>query len=391
MKEVYVLAIESASAVALAELRPLFEAEEVGFQPSEGGEGFVLLSEGVRVEVRFDTEGPPEARDMNMLTGSEESQQLLQRASGFYRISLEPGSGRQPTAPVFEALRCVRTLMEHAQGVLLDRTSYKLHDVADVVEIVELDFDIRDHVNLHAVKAIEGDTPLWVHSHGMEKFGARDLEIFHLGEDDLLAAEMFLHELCTDMAFGQGPPLRQEVATSEGQTFMLVPSEEARTNLLGVPLEIFEGHEALFLTIVSPLGRHNTAELLRPYRERFIPEPEERTEALRHEAQAMLPAFKARFYRKGLMEPLTFLVRALFETHPEGQTVEENLWLEVMAWEEGIVVGKLVDGAVHTTEWRKGAHVEVDEEHVNALAISREGRTLDEEEVRALLIAERPM
>jgi hypothetical protein len=172
---------------------------------------------------------------------------------------------------------------------------------------------------------------------------------------------------------------------------MLMPSEEARANLLGVPLDTFEGHEGLFLSIVSPLGRHNTAELLRPYRERFIPEPEERTEQLRHDSQSMLPSFKARFYRKGLMEPLTFLVRSLFETHPEGHTVEENLWLEVMAWEEGLVVGKLVDGAVHTTEWRKGAHVEVDEEHVNALAISREGRTLDEEEMRALLNAERPM
>jgi hypothetical protein len=391
VKEVYILAIESSSALPLAELRPTFEADDVSFLPSEGDEGFNLEAEGVRVEVRFDNEEPSEVADLNLLTGSEESQQMLQRASGFYRISIEPGSGPQPTVPVFEALRCVRTLMEHSQGVLLDRTAYKLHDVADVVEIVELDFDIRDHVNLHAVAAIEGDTPLWVHSHGMEKFGIRDLEIFHLGEDDLLAAEMFLHELCTDMAFGQGPPARQDVHTSEGQTFTLLPSEEARANLLGVPLETFEGHEGLFLSIVSPLGRHNTAELLRPYRERFIPEPEERTEQLRHESQAMLPAFKARFYRKGLMEPLTFLVRALFETHPEGHTVEENLWLEVMAWEEGIVVGKLVDGAVHTTEWRKGAHVEVDEEHINALAISREGRTLDEEEMHALLNAERPM
>jgi hypothetical protein len=391
VKEVYVLAIESPSALPLADLRPTFEADDVSFQPAEEGEGFTLEAEGVRVVVRFDNEEPREAADLNLLTGSEESQQMLQRASGFYRISIEPGSGPQPTVPVFEALRCVRTLMEHSQGVLLDRTAYKLHDVADVVEIVELDFDIRDHVNLHAVAAIEGDTPLWVHSHGMEKFGTRDLEIFHLGEDDLLAAEMFLHELCTDMAFGQGPQVRQDVHTSEGQTFTLMPSEEARTNLLGVPLETFEGHEGLFFSIVSPRGRHNTAELLRPYRERFIPEPEERTEQLRHEAQALLPAFKARFYRKGLMEPLTFLVRALFETHPEGHTVEENLWLEVIAWEEGIVVGKLVDGAVHTTEWRKGAHVEVDEEHINALAISREGRTLDEEEMHALLNAERPM
>ena len=58
---------------------------------------------------------------------------------------------------------------------------------------------------------------------------------------------------------------------------MLVPSEEARANLLGVPLDTFEGHEGLFLTVVSPLGRHNTGELLRPYRERFEKEPEERS------------------------------------------------------------------------------------------------------------------
>jgi len=391
VKEVYVLAIESPTHVPWEELRHTFESDDVRFTLLEAGQGFAVHAEGTQVEVRFDADRPPKDWDPRLLTGSEEAQQAFQRAQGFYRLSVVPGSGPQPTVPVFEALWCARTLMEHSKGVLLDLTAYKLHDVADVVEITELDFDIRDHVNLHAVAAIEGDTPLWVHSHGMEKFGTRDLEIFHLGEEDLLAAEMFLHELCTDMAFGQGPEVRKEVHTSEGQTFRMVPSEEARVNLLGVPLETFEGHESLFLSVVSPLGRHNTGELLRPYRERFVPEPEERTESLRLESQALLPAFKARFGRKGLMEPLTFLVRAPFETHPEGQAVEENLWLEVMAWEEGTVVGKLVDGAVHTTEWRKGAHVEADEEHINALAISHEGRTLDEDEMRALLIAERPM
>ncbi len=391
MREVYVLAVESASALGLAELRQTFESDEVGFTALEAGVGFIIQAEGTRVEVRFGNDGPSEEWDPRLLTGSEEAQQTFLNAKGFYRLSIEPGSGPQPTVPVFEALYCVRTLMVHTQGVVLDLTAFKLHDAADVVEITELEFDIRDHVNLHAVAAIEGDTPLWVHSHGMEKFGSRDLEIFHLGEDDLMAAEMFLHELCTDMAFGQGPEPRKEVHTSEGQSFMMVPSEEARVNLLGVPLETFEGHESRFLSVVSPLGRHNTGELLRPYRERFVPEPEERTESLRMETQALLPAFKARFQRKGLMEPLTFLGRAPFETHPEGQPVEENLWMEVVAWEEGTVVGKLVDGAVHTTEWRKGAHVEVDEEDLNALAMSREGRTLDEEEIRALLIAERPM
>jgi uncharacterized protein YegJ (DUF2314 family) len=226
---------------------------------------------------------------------------------------------------------------------------------------------------------------------GMEKFGARDLEIFHLGEQDLLPAEAFLYELCTDLAFGQQPALRTEMGTSEGQTFMLVPSEEARTNLMGVPLEAFEGHEGLFLTVVSPQGRHNTAELLRPFRERFAQEPEQKTESMHRETQGLLPAFKARFLRRGLMEPLAFLVRAPFQTHPEGQEVTEQLWMEVLSWDDSTVVGRLVDGAVHTTEWRKGAHVEVDEDQINALAISREGRTLEEDEMRALLIAERPM
>ena len=195
----------------------------------------------------------------------------------------------------------------------------------------------------------------------------------------------------TDLAFGQGPPLRTQMGTSEGQSFMMVPSEEARTNLLGVPLDAFEGHEGLFLTVVSPQGRHNTAELLRPYRERFVQEPTERINAMRQEAQKRLPAFKARFLRRGLMEPLAFLVRAPFETHPEGNSTLEQLWMEVVSWEDAIVVGRLVDGAVHTTEWRKGAQVEVAEGEVNMLALAREGRSLEDTEIRALLEAERPM
>ncbi|XXF81577.1 DUF2314 domain-containing protein [Myxococcaceae bacterium GXIMD 01537] len=390
MKEVYLLATERTEPLAPEAVRAVFESEEVTFTPHEDGLGFSAETDEARVEVRFTPAELPEDWSPELFSGTDEAIAALKQARGFYHLAVEPNA-LQPTLPVFEALWCVRTLFAHVPGVLVDLSALKVHEQQDVSEITELEFDIRDHVNLHAVEVTQGDTPLWVHTHGMEKFGLRDLEVFHLGEQDLLPAESFLHELCTDLAFGQGPDLRREVSTSEGQTFTLVPSEEARANLLGVPLEAFEGHEGLFLTVVSPLGRHNTAELLRPYRERFEKEPEARTDALRRDAQAQLPAFKARFQRKGLMEPLTFLVRAPFETHPEGEAVVENLWLEVVAWEEGSAVGRLVDGAVHTTEWRKGAHVEVDEREVNSLAITREGRILDEEEMRALLVAERPM
>src|SRR5262249_54054418 len=140
-----------------------------------------------------------------------------------------------------------------------------------------------------------------------------------------------------------------------------------RTRLMGVSLDIFEGHEGPFLTVVSAEGRHTTSELLRPFRERLGQEAPERAEALRTLTTSLLPAFKARFLRKGLMEPLTFLVRAPFESHPEGEAMAENLWAEVVDWEGDRLVGRLIDGSDQTTEWRRGAVVELEEAQVNAL------------------------
>jgi hypothetical protein len=390
VREVYLLATESEAPLPLEELKDAFAAEDVSLVPLADGWGFqVDAEEGSPVHVRFEARGARAGWPPRLLTGSDTSQEALRRARGYYRVLFEPG-GAQPTVRVFEALWCVRRLMEHVSGVLLDLTALKLHGHEDVTEITELDFDVRDHLNLHAVEAPPGQSTHWVHSHGMEKFGTRDVEVFRLGEEELAAAESFLNELCTGLAFGQGPPLRQEVGTSEGRTFLLLPSEEARANLLELPLDTFDGHAGHFFTVVSPGGRHTIGELLRPYRERFASEPEERREALQRTVRELLPAFKARFQRKGLMEPLTFLVRVPFETHPEGDTVTESLWMEVLGWEEETVTGKLVDGAAHTTEWRKGVHVEVDEEFINALALSREGQMLGDDEVRALLLAERP-
>lgn len=387
MKEVYILATPEAAPIAIDDMRGAFESDEVTFDVLTEGWGFTVKAEDSTVAVRFDALETAMGWTPELISGSDEAHAALREARGFYRISFLPGKP-QPSVAVFEALWTARALLERMPGVLLDVTSFKLHASDDVMEITELDFDIRDHVNLHAVEATEGDAPLWVHSHGMEKFATRDVEIFRLGETDLLAAESFLHELCTDLAFGQGPGQRALVETSSGHSFMMAQSEEARGNLPDVALETFEGHEGLFYTVVSPEGRHNAAELLRPYRQRFEKEPEEKASALRAQAQELLPSFKARFQRRGLMEPITFLVRASFETHPEGETVDEDLWLETLTWDEGKLVGKLVDGAAHTTEWRKGAPVEIDEENINAIAVGRDGRSLDEEEMRSLLLAE---
>jgi hypothetical protein len=388
VKEVYILATRDTEPVSLDALRESVQGEGVEFVTDDPGLLCSIRSGESRTDIRFETLQGPLGETPDFLSGTEAAQELLEAAQGFYRISLE-NTAEQASVAVFEALWCARALMEHVEGVLLDVTGYKLHEPEDVEEITELDFDIRDHIDLHAVAVAEGDSPLWVHSHGMEKFGARDVEIFQLSEADLPAAEMFLQTLCTDLAFGHGPALRTPVEAGD-EAFMLVPSEEARQTLMGVPHTAFEGHEGNYLTVLSSSGRHNVTELLTPYRQHFEREPPEISEVLRETAQELLPAFKARFLRKGLMEPWSFRVRASFETHPDEEAVNEDLWVEVLAWENSALIGKLVDGGAHTTEWRKGAQVQVDESSVNALALVTDGRALDQEEMRAVLSAERP-
>ncbi|MFN0064510.1 MAG: hypothetical protein ACKVPX_18560 [Myxococcaceae bacterium] len=389
MKDVYIVATESAKPVRYADFQEALEAEEGAFQPGMGKEwSFRLTSSDADIHVEFESR---EALGWSpdLLTGSADAHAVLRKARGFYRIAFEPGKP-QPTAAVFEALWCARALLEKSTGVLVDTMAYRLHELSDVVDITELEFDIRDHINLHAVEVIEGETPLWVHSHGMEKFATRDVEVFHLSEDDLLPAESFLHELCTDMAFGQGPQARTVMETSNSQSFMLVPSEEARPTLMGVALDSFEGHEGLFFTVTSGEGRHMVSELLKPYRSRFEEEEPEEAAAHMERARRLMPSFKARFQRRGWMEPITFLVRATFETNPGEAPVNEDLWLEVLSWEEQQLVGKLVDGSSHTTEWRKGAAVEVSEGEINAISLGRDGKAVDEAELQRLLSAERP-
>ena len=140
-------------------------------------------------------------------------------------------------------------------------------------------------------------------------------------------------------------------------------------------------------------ARHGMTDILKHYRARFEEETAAEATEKQSVASRLLPIFKGRYMRKGLMEPLTFLVRAPFEVHPNGTESEpeqELLWVEVVQWDEDNLVGKLVEGGTRSTEWRKGSHVEVDDSQINALAVAREGRQLEPEEMEQLLQLERP-
>ncbi|MFT3708528.1 MAG: DUF2314 domain-containing protein [Archangium sp.] len=392
LREIYVVASDSNEALAPEIITEAFEAEDVKVVFGEDGALFSVRADASRVDVRFETRLQPLGWTPDLLTGTPELRETLEKAVGFYRVSFEPGKP-QASVAAFEALWTVRTLLELVEGVCVDTSSYKLHSPMDVEEITELDFDIRDHITVHAEQVGTGERNMWVHTHGMSKFASSDVEMFNISEEDLAAAETFFQELCTDLAFGQGPKERQVISTSVGMGFQLLPSGEARANLYQVDPETFTGHGQGFVAVVSSDGRHQMSEILKHYRDRFEEESEEEAEEKATVATRLLPLFKGRYQRKGLMEPLTFLVRAPFEVHPEGQegnAEQEQLWVEVVQWEDDALIGKLVDGGTRTTEWRKGSHVEVDDSQINALAVSREGRQLEPEEMERLLQLERP-
>ena len=391
-RAVYIVATEADEALTPELIKNAFEAEEVELSFGEDGNLFSVRADESRVDVQFEPRLAPLGWSPDLLTGGPVLRAQLEQARGFYRISYEPGKP-QPSVAAFEALWTVRTLLELCDGVAVDITSFKLHSALDVEEITELDFDIRDHISVHAQVFGEGERNTWVHTHGLAKFGAPDVEMFHIAEDDLNAAETFFQELCADLAFGQGPQPRQVISTSVGMGFQLLPCDEGRANLYGADPDAFTAHNQGFLTVVSPEGRHTMSDILKHYRDRFTKESDAEAEQKQTDASRLLPVFKGRYMRKGLMEPLTFLVRAPFEVHPAGvedEAEQELLWVEVVQWEEDSLIGKLVEGGTRTTEWRKGSHVEVDDSQINALAVAREGRQLEPEEMERLLQLERP-
>ena len=393
MKEVYIVATEDTEPLGPEAIGEAFETDEVTVELDDAPGSFRLRSAEAEIAVRFEALESPLGWTPELLTGSESAHARLRQARGLYRVAFETPTGSQPTVAVFEALWCVRALLEKREGVLLDVTAFKLHEEEDVRGDHRAGFrHPRPREPARAWRPPRATRRSGCTRTGWRSSAQRDVEIFHLAEADLLPAESFLHELCTDLAFGQGPAARVPMETSDGAGLHAgaVRGGAAR-DCSACRWRPSRGTRAMFLTVVSPEGRHTTSELLRPYRSRFEQEDPRRTEALATQATRLLPAFKARFQRRGLMEPLTFLVRAPFETHPDGRSDRgEPLAGGALLGGGRASSGKLVDGAAHTTEWRKGAAVEIDEDTVNAVAMGRDGRPLDDEEMQGVLLAERP-
>ena len=186
MREIYIVATASADRVDTEALTEALRADDVEISIDQNGVFCSIKAEQSRVEIRFESRSEPLGWAPELLEGPGDVREFLQNARGFYRISFEPGQPQNSVA-VFEALWAARTLLELVDGVCVDTSAFKLHDQQDIEEITELDFDIRDHITVHGVDMPGQASQLWVHTHGMSKFGVPDVEMFFIHEDDVPA------------------------------------------------------------------------------------------------------------------------------------------------------------------------------------------------------------
>ena len=123
MREVYLLATDAAVPLTEDEIRAAFETDEVQLMFGEEGCLFSVRADDSRVDVKF--QARPDALGWlpDLLTGTDASHQTLKEAKGFYRFSFEPGKP-QASVAVFEALWCVRSLLDVTHFFFFDLSSY---------------------------------------------------------------------------------------------------------------------------------------------------------------------------------------------------------------------------------------------------------------------------
>ena len=146
------------------------------------------------LDVPSDTESPDGWRivtvdepSRNVLPGEhgEEANERLINASA--ELVLELLRRDEPVGPAIESgMACADSLATQWRGVIVDPIAQRVvmpgdWQVADKV----YDMDPREHVAIHTVAASSG---LWVHTHGLAKFGRPELEVFDIPEELATAA-----------------------------------------------------------------------------------------------------------------------------------------------------------------------------------------------------------
>lgn len=338
-------------------------------------------------------EYPDDLIPRNSRQFSDADRQTLQDARMIARVraSLTPQAGVDHLRPIMYLAEAVR---EEMRGVVQDAISYVLWG-ADAWKRV-VDGDSLDLLGTHLrFEALEENGLVWIHTHGMAKFGMPDVEMEGV-PDEFASTGM---KLVTMMARGL-------IRASQQKKVNL----SATFHLEGTPV-LFrlkrhpgdeEGHFPAgsvkvypYVADHDPTSPATTRHVLRMLTRK--PSPEARPEqpvrrktrtpaAARPESHESIlrqrvleahrrsltefPAFKKRFQDGGLSPRHVFAVKAGF---PLGENAYEWMWVSVDAWRGGTIVGFLENEPTARKDLHRGSRVQIAEREVFDWAITRDG------------------
>jgi hypothetical protein len=144
----------------------------------------------------------------------------LRQARTIYRIEateVEP----EDLGYLRAALLCAGEIAAMSEGLIFDALAYAALAPEDVAREVERPFDPVRHVNVHVDR---GPRPFFIHTHGLEKFAHRDLELHGVPRESLDLSRRLLRHLIAAIISG-GHFSEGESIQLCGFSFSFAPSQ----------------------------------------------------------------------------------------------------------------------------------------------------------------------
>jgi hypothetical protein len=342
----------------------------------------------------FDPEGHPVVR-VDQARGDEglpapegaegwapETAELLGQTKGIFVVSIRPGAA-PPVQAVQAALGAAMALFGHQAGLLHDLSAGRLIPRDTLHQILSSDdFAVEDHVSLHLVLDAAG-SKAWLHSHGMEKFGRSDLEIFDLDTARGRDAGRLMNQLLLSSAL-ETRTLVDELIEIPGGTLRAIPSDALRPGVTSIPPEEFLHHEGPYLCLVDASTCGDISKLVDGYMHRALGDltnPEDERELTRH----ILPLVRRHFRKNGSSDAFEYFARIPLLVRRGERTARESIWVKITRWRGSALRGVLASDSMFDAEMPMGAEVAFEPEDIEAILLSANGEALAGRRLEKLL------
>jgi uncharacterized protein YegJ (DUF2314 family)/tetratricopeptide (TPR) repeat protein len=330
---------------------------------------------------------------------TESDRKILTDARMIARVRLNPAHRTGPDYLVF-AIRVVEAIREITGGIVQDALSHTLWGTAEW-NLRVADAPLEDIVGSHVgFEVLEEENGVWIHSHGMQKFGIPEVEMERV-PTDLAASGLNLMIMVAEtlVQCGLAGPVdfRSEMEIEDTPfLFMMEPTpgdDEGHFPLGSLKIlpyvADYDPHSIdtlrHVLKMLATRLRRNRCAQRKPATSPEGSENDRDAAALRSEtrehlltahthARSELPTFKKSFSERPRSGDEIYAVKVGF---PVREGAFEWMWVSLDAWRGKSLVGRLENTPVLRKDLQKGGRVQVEEGEIFDWVIAHRGAVVE--------------